>query len=72
MKIMSKNEEIKAFKEILEMMSSYNMTFKNLEDLVEEVRVFLEENLEVSKKDVDNYIQFNSDKGIAVGTIIND
>lgn len=72
MKIMSKNEEIKAFKEILELMSNYNMTFKNLEDLVEEVRVFLEENLEVSKKDVEIYIQFISDKPISAGTILND
>lgn len=72
MKIMSKNEEIKAFKEILEMMSSYNMTFKNLENLVEEVRVFLEENLEVNKKDVEIYIQFISDKSITAGTIFND
>lgn len=72
MKIMSKNEEIKAFKEILELMSNYNMTFKNLENLVEEVRVFLEENLEVNKKDVEIYIQFISDKSITAGTIFND
>ncbi|WP_099321144.1 hypothetical protein [Anaerococcus sp. Marseille-P3625] len=72
MKIMSKNEENKAFKEILEIMSNYNMTFKNLDDLVEDVRVFLEENLEVNKKDVEIYIQFISDKSIAAGTILND
>lgn len=72
MKIMSKNEENKAFKEILEIMSSYNMTFKNLENLVEDVKVFLEENLEVNKKDVESYIQFMSDKSITAGTILND
>lgn len=72
MKIMSKNEKNKAFKEILEIMSGYNMTFKNLENLVEDVKVFLEENLEVNKKDVDFYIQFMSDKSITAGTILND